>query len=383
MVITGATGFVGGRLVERLLAQGAKICCLIRNFGSATRLARLPVEIRRVDFANSRAVSDAVRGADLVFHCAYDFRSHRRNKQDVASLIEACVEHKVKRFVYLSTVSVYEPLPDGPLTEETPSGDRSWAYTRTKLEIEQAILEAARERGLRGTILQPTIVYGPFSKPWTIGPAEMLLFGTIVLPDRGEGLCNAVYVDDVVDAMLLASQRAEAIGERFLVSGPKEVTWATFFERIAQSLGTKAPEYRPAHDIARENSGLMHDVKLIVRNPKKIIQIAVRSGAIRNLLQAGLDAMPKPLYDTVTRLYFGSGERELGKVYLPNPQQLRLYTAMASVDSHKARRLLGYRPRFDFESGMVATRAYLQWSYGGSQEAWAVEAAAARPKVAA
>jgi nucleoside-diphosphate-sugar epimerase/predicted dehydrogenase len=367
VAITGATGFIGGRLAERLLEQGAEVRCLVRSMGAAVRLARLPVEIHKVDLTDAAAVTEALKDVQLVFHCAYDPRSSSHNLIGTRNLIAAASAAKVKRFVYTSTFSVYEPFPDGPLTEETRDGDKSWVYTRTKLDLEKAVLDAVREKGLQGTIIQPTIVYGPFSRPWTIAPAEMLLYGTVVLPDQGEGLCNAVHVDDVVDAMILMTQRPEAVGERFVISGPEPVTWGRFFEAFAKALRIQGPVYRPAATIARENSGLMHDIKLVARNPKKIVQIAVRVPAVRSLLQAGLDALPKPAYDLVSRAYFGDGSRPTGMVHLPDPQLLRLYTAKASVNSDKARRMIGYAPRFNFDRGMAATALYLEWAFGAQR----------------
>jgi nucleoside-diphosphate-sugar epimerase/predicted dehydrogenase len=367
VAITGATGFIGGRLAERLLEQGAEVRCLVRSMGAAVRLARLPVDIRKVDLTDATAVTEALKDVQLVFHCAYDPRSSSHNLVGTRNLITACSELKVKRFVYTSTFSVYEPLPDGPLSEKTRDGDKSWLYTRTKLELEKAVLDAVRDKGLQGTIIQPTIVYGPFSRPWTIAPAEMLLYGTVILPDRGEGLCNAVHVDDIVDAMILMAQRPEAVGERFVISGPDPVTWGRFFESFAKALRVKGPVYRPAAEISRENSGLMHDFKLVARNPKKIVQIAVRIPAVRSLLQSSLDALPKPVYDLVSRVYFGDGSRPTGVVHMPDPQLLRLYMAKASIDSEKARRLIGYAPRFDFEQGMAATALYLEWAFGAQR----------------
>lgn len=372
VAITGATGFIGGRLAERLLEQGAQVRCLVRGIGTAVRLARLPVEIRKVDLVDEAAVAEALEGIDLVFHCAYDPRSAPQNLTGTRNLIAASLKHGVKRFVYTSTFSVYEPFPDGPLTEDTPDGDKNWVYTRTKLELEKAVLDAVREKGLQGTIIQPTIVYGPFSRPWTIAPAEMLLYGTVILPDRGEGLCNAVHVDDVVDAMILCALRPQAVGERFVISGPETVTWGRFFESFAQALRVKGPVYRPAADIARENSGLLHDMKLVARNPKKIVQIAVRNPAMRKLLQSALDSLPKPLYDVVSRLYFGDGSRPTGMVHLPDPQLLRLYAAKASVGSEKARQMLGYAPRYDFTRGMAETALYLDWAFGAQPRAGGV-----------
>ncbi|MFC7555794.1 NAD-dependent epimerase/dehydratase family protein [Pseudoroseomonas wenyumeiae] len=150
VAITGATGFIGGRLAERLLEQGAEVRCLVRSMGAAVRLARLPVEIHKVDLTDAAGVTEALKDVQFVFHCAYDPRSSSHNLVGTRNLISACAALKVQRFVYTSTFSVYEPLPDGPLTEETRDGDKSWLYTRTKLELEKAVMDAVREKGLKG-----------------------------------------------------------------------------------------------------------------------------------------------------------------------------------------------------------------------------------------
>jgi len=161
--------------------------------------------------------------------------------------------------------------------------------------------------------VQPTIVYGPFSKPWTNAPAENLIYGTVILPDRGEGLCNAVYIDDLVDGMMQAATHPGAIGERFIMSGPEPVTWGDFFEAFAAALGTARPEYWPAEKISKSNQGLMRDIKLVAQNPKRIIQIIVRWHPARQALQSGLDNMPEPLKGLVMKHYFGSGGRRFGR----------------------------------------------------------------------
>lgn len=364
VVITGASGFIGGRLAERLLNEyGAVVRCIVRDLGHATRLARLPVEIIKADLANAADVDKAIKGAQYVFHCAYDGRSRAQNIDGTQNLIDASVAHKVSRFVYVSTFSVYEPFPDGPLSEETPDGDRNWMYTRTKLDLEQLVFSAVKERGLPGTIIQPTIVYGPFSKPWTNAPAEMLLWGEVILPGKGEGLCNAVYIDDLIDGFILAAVNPAAIGQRFVMSGPKPVTWGAFFGEFASSIGAAQPTYWKAEKISASNSGIMHDLKMVISNPKQIIQIIVRWNPARRALQSGLDALPKPLHDFVSKHYFGSGERRLGQVFMPDKQALRLYSSKAVVDSKKARDLLGYMPKFDFAAGMIPTRQYLEWAF--------------------
>jgi nucleoside-diphosphate-sugar epimerase len=305
-------------------------------------------EIVPADLTDAQSIDKAIEGVDYVIHCAHDFRSRPQNVTGLENIIAACARHKVRRLVYVSTFSVYEPFPDGRVSEETPDGDKSWVYVRSKLDMEAQVLAAVRERHVPATIVQPTVVYGPFSKPWTNAPAENLIYGTVVLPDRGEGLCNAVYIDDLVDGLILAATRQEAVGERFIISGPEPVTWRTFFGTFADALGTGQPEYWPAERIAKSNQGLMRDIKLVARNPKRIIQIIVRWYPARQALQAGLDSMPEPLKGLVMKHYFGSGGRKPG-------------------------RLLGYEPRWDFSSGMEPTRRYLEWAYGDLRRMVAAE----------
>jgi predicted dehydrogenase/nucleoside-diphosphate-sugar epimerase len=369
VAVTGASGFVGGRLVERLVRAGAEVTCLIREIGSAARLARLPVRLVRTDLAEAGQVAAAIEGADVVFHCAYDPRSRRQNLDGTRHIVRACEAHGVRRLVYVSTFSVYEPFPDGVLTEETRDGDPSWVYVRDKLAMEAEVLAAARERRVPATIVQPSIVYGPFCKPWTNAPAEMLITGEVVLPDQGEGVCSAVYIDDLVDGMLLAATRPEAVGERFILSGPDHVTWATFYGEFARALGVRGPSFWPLDHIARANHGLMRDLTRVARNPKRVMQIIVRWPPARQALQAALDACPKPLRALVDRSYFGRGGRVFGEVFVPDPQKTALYLTRGVADSGKAQRLLGYAPRHGFAAGMQATRPYLEWAFADLRRA--------------
>jgi len=365
VLVTGAAGFIGGRLTERLAKDyGAKIRCLVRDGGRAERLAMLPVEIIEADLASAVDIDKAVDGARYVFHCAYDHRSRAQNIDGTQNLIDASLTHKVERFVYVSTVSVYEPLPDGPLTELTRDGDRTWAYTRNKLDLEQLVLSAATQRGLPGTVVQPTIVYGPFSKPWTNAPAEMLLWGEVILPGKGEGLCNAVYIDDLIDGLLLAATKPEAVGERFLMSGPEPVTWGQFFNSFATALGTASPTFWPAEKIAKARGGLLNKPKMVAAHPRRLVGFVMHWSPARRLVEAGLDALPRKLRNLASRQSRAARERKLGEVFVPGRQALALYSAKASVDSAKARKLLGYAPKFDLTAGMIPTREYLERTYG-------------------
>jgi nucleoside-diphosphate-sugar epimerase/predicted dehydrogenase len=364
VLVTGATGFVGGRLVERLIkTYGAKVRASVRNMETVARLARFPVDLIQANLSDGDEMTRATNGAEYVFHCAYDTRSPQENVIGLRNLIDACARGSVRRLIHVSTFAVYEPFPDGPLSEETRDGDRSNAYVVTKLALEGMVFDAVKNRGLAATIIQPSIVYGPFCSPWTNTPAEMLLGGDVILPDRGEGLCNAVYIDDLVDGLMLAAIVPAAIGERFIVSGPAPVTWATFYEEIARALGVEPPKFWPHERIATAADRVfLQQIRRAASNPKQLIKMLARSKPARQALLAGLDLLPLQLKLRLLNAYFQSQPRHR-ETFIPHRQVLALYSSKAVTDSEKARAKLGYRPRFDFQRGMKLTGDYLQWAY--------------------
>jgi nucleoside-diphosphate-sugar epimerase len=361
VLVTGATGFIGGRLVERLSQYNdIQVRCIVRDFERADRLISLPVELMHADLRNAAAINRAVKGVNYVFHCAYDRHSRRQNIEGMHILVAACATHAIDRLIHVSTTSVYKAPSDGPLTEEAPDGDRSSKYVDTKLDAEQIVLDAVRNRGLAATIVQPTIVYGPFSGPWTNRPAEMLIFGEVILPNSGEGLCNAVYIDDVVDGLTLAATSPKAVGERFILSGPEPVTWATFFTEMACALGTKPPKFRSGEqvEISYDKSHTNRLTKIVL-NPKRLLKFIVGWDPAHKALKAVFDKLPGPLRKRV-RGYYSVANRPRGEIFLLDSS----YGRKVSVGSEKARLKLGYSPRISFQRGMDLTSPYLEWAYG-------------------
>jgi nucleoside-diphosphate-sugar epimerase/predicted dehydrogenase len=363
VLVTGGAGFIGGRLVERLLGEsGARVRCLIRDVGRATRLARLPVELIKADLADRDAVSCAMRGVDYVFHCAYDPRSASQNFDGLRNLIETAAAQRAHRLVHVSTFAVYEPFPDGPLSEETRDGDRSMVYVDRKLKLEELAFELGARARLPVAVIQPSIVYGPFCNFWTKDVADMLISGRVVLPLPGDGLCNAVFVDDLTEGLALAGLRAAAAGERFILSGPGAITWREFYEAFARALGADPPLYWPPRRIASSNNGLISTLRRTAADPRHAIRKLVRWNSAREILQRGVDSMPELVRRRIMSIYF-STERRIGSLHIPDPASLARLSSKAVLDSGKARRLLGYRPRIEFAEGMSLTARYLEWAY--------------------
>ena len=367
VLVTGASGFIGGRLVEKLaLEEGAKTIAAVRTFRNAARVSRLPpdaVSMRRLDMADCAAaeLDGLVKGCDVVFHLARDMDAHKAN-EDFARLLGAACIRAGTRLAHVSSLGVYEPLPDAPLTEESPMGRRA---SDDKFAAQRQILRMVREDGLEATVIQPTIVYGPFSGHWTDRPADMLLGGVVALPSPGDGICNAVYVDDLAQALILAATRSEAVGETFLISGAEHPTWLDFYRAYESALGLDSAIRLMRYD----------DIERRIRTSGRALAVPTP--------QRALAAGPlRPLRRAARLVYGHLGERgraharrfyEQGRLlperqsaepqeFLPNKRLLDLYAAKCAVSIDKARRLLGYEPEFGLERGMELTADYLRWA---------------------
>ena len=368
VLVTGASGFIGGRLTERLsLEEGAHVRAAVRTLQNAARVSRFPtdrVEVRRFDMSAGDGVGDLVEGCDTVFHLAHDAGSRRDNAEGARRIGAACRRAGVRRLVFVSSMSVYEPLPDAPLTEGSPRGRLP---RNNKFAAEREIIRMIREDGLRGTVIQPTIVYGPFSRYWIDQPADMLIDGAVVLPAPGDGICNAVYVDDVVSALLLAACRDAAHGETFLVSGPDHPTWLDFYGACARALGREHALRTMAYDeldrrVAQRAGlpALLAPGRLLAPRPLRPLRQVLRS--VYRRLDDGAKAKARRFYE---RGLLPSKDDTDGMAgFLPPKRRLDLYAAKCVVRIDKARRLLGYDPEFDLERGMEHTTRYVRWAYG-------------------
>jgi nucleoside-diphosphate-sugar epimerase len=322
--------------------------------------------------ADAKAIDKAVGGCDVVFNCAYDWIMPKENILGTQVLIDACLRHDVRRLVHLSTFATYQPLPEGVLNEESPVEpdgrsykDTKIIYKDTKIEIERLILKSVKEQNLQATILLPTIVYGPYARSWVDYPVKNLLTGTVVLPDNGQGWCAAVYIDDVVDAMLLAAERDQAIGERFLISGPQEVPWKQFFESLQEPLGADSIKYWSDDQIKKAKGAVVRNIKLMLREPKRLANmLPVRKPL--ELIYQRLGDKAKQQALNLWRYKRETGEPEL---FLPDKVQLQLYKARTHVSIEKVQRLLGYRPAFSFAEGIALTKDYIRWAYPTARQA--------------
>lgn len=294
-LVTGATGFIGRALIERLRADSQRVIAVTRRSDPA-----LPhdVEVRRGDLASGAGIDGALfDGVGCVFHCAGELRNadrmravHVDGTERMLRALAGRRDHADVHWVQLSSVGAYGP-PRPPavprdVTEETaenPSG----SYEVTKTQSDELIRQAGDQRITSYTIVRPSAVIGK-------GMANASLPGLISLVRRGlfvhvgsdGALANYVHVDDVVRALLACAREPRAKGETFNVSS--DCRWTELIERIATVAGVRAPRRRIPAALARAVALVAAPVPFIPLSPARIDILTNRTrystGKIRSRL---------------------------------------------------------------------------------------------------
>jgi nucleoside-diphosphate-sugar epimerase len=249
--VTGGTGFIGGRLVEKLRARGDDVAALVRTPSKASRLRELGCELLEGDLTAAEAIRRGVDGSDSVFHVAAVYkvgipRSERTamyeaNVHGTERVLDAAIEAGAKRIVYVSTVGIFGNTGGKVVDESYERAANGFlsCYEETKYVSHQV----ARERIANGApivIVQPGGVYGPgdhselgnMIEQTRTGKLRMMMF-----PDLG---FNLVHVDDVADGILLAHDRGK-VGQSYVLGG-QIATMRDLIEKTAELSGRKAPK---------------------------------------------------------------------------------------------------------------------------------------------
>ncbi len=314
ILVTGGTGFTGHNLSKRLLQDGHQVRLLVRNKKRVALEPHPGLEIEEGDIRDRAAVDKAVAGVAKVFNIAAMYRSASSLDQDyrdihvegVRHLLESAVRHRVKRFVHCSTVGVHGDVKVPPANEESPYAPAD-IYQRTKLEGELLARDFAAKNGLALSVVRPTAIYGP-------GDMRLLklfkLAAKKITPVIGTGkiFYHMVYIDDLVQGFLLASEREEAIGQVFIVGGQENMILDELLSTIAKITGSP-------------------DRKFHI--PALPFQLA---GSLCEKICIPLGIEP-PIYR----------------------RRVDFFTKSRSFDISKARKLLGYSPHYGLQEGLAKT----------------------------
>lgn len=309
ILVTGANGFVGQRLVSALLRQGYKVSCAQRN--SPNKKEKKPgCEYYAVgDLTEMPVWDEALSDVDSIVHLAArvhvmqetatdpvaEFR--KANVEPTLKLARAAIKKKVRRFVYISTIKVNgEQTEDAAFTEKDVPNPID-PYARSKLEAERGLIELAQKSGMDVVIIRPVLVYGPGVKGNVLKLLQLIEKGT-PLPFKGiNNQRSLLALDNLIDLIILCNRHPEAANQIFLATDGHDISTERLVKLCADS---------------------MHRRPRLFRVPVTLRHVLAR---------------------------FSSRFRKLER---------RLYGSL-QADSSKARALLGWQPPKSVEQGLADT----------------------------
>lgn len=228
-LLTGATGYIGERILRRLARRGTLFRCVVLPNDPAEPARSHPVEVVRADLTDPSSLSQCAAGVDTVIHAAAVmppapaslFRAV--NEIGTANLLQAARSSGVRRFIYFSAVSATYPVKN--------------AYGTAKARTEELV----RSSGLDATILRLTMVYGGNGGSHFAKLVSTLRRLPLVIPVLGDGNARLqpVWVGDVVTAVDLALNHPQAVGRIYNVAGPTVVTFNELIDSIVSALGSR------------------------------------------------------------------------------------------------------------------------------------------------
>lgn len=251
VLVTGATGFLGKRLVELLTLKGYTVRILARKLSRVEVLKKFDVETYFGDVADLESLKPAFDGVDYVVHAAADTTgSHEDGEvstiRGTMNVIELCEEFKIKKLVYISSCSVYgvadheegQPVTEDSSLERFPL--KRGHYSSAKFEAERVVREAMKKNNVHVTCLRPGTIYGPGGDIFT----PMMGFGLgrklFAIIGNGEFVLPFVYIDNLIDCIVLALSRETAGGRIYNVVDSEKLTKKQYAELLLRRLYPKS-----------------------------------------------------------------------------------------------------------------------------------------------
>ena len=258
-LVTGATGFLGSRVVHTLLNAGFKVRIYRRKTSNLILLESVAAELEHSigDITDEAALSAAMKEIQIVFHVAGNVRFgskslDRVNVQGTTAVVNTAINSRIERLVHTSSVSAVGASAEGPSDESTKWETTSelWPYGRSKTLAELEILKGVHQ-GLDAVMVNPGLIFGPdHSKGKALNVTHEY---ALKIRDRSiraypSGGTNVVDVDDVAAGHLAALKHGET-GARYIL-GSENLTWKAIFTQLAKAMGTSPPKISIPYPLA-------------------------------------------------------------------------------------------------------------------------------------
>ena len=315
VLVTGGTGFTGKALVKRLIDDGYEVVSLDYQEGLKTDEIRgwgAKVVIGSV--TDRDVVEECMDGVDIVHHMAAAFRElnvpdsyyDEVNVGGTRIVLEAAFAHKVKKFIYTSTCGVHGNVDNPPGGEDAPIQPADY-YQRTKYEAEPLVNEYCK-KGMETVILRPAAIYGPGDPERFYMIFRRVSNGFFPMFGSGKTYYHPLYIDNLVDALMLAMEPGKGVGEAYLIADEEYVEIEDLVRRTAKALGVE------------------------VKIPHFPVMPLVIVGHICEKLCRPFKITP-PIF----------------------PRRVDWYRQNRAFKIDKAKRDLGYRPKIDLDEGLKRT----------------------------
>jgi len=314
-LVTGGTGFTGKALVKRLLDTGHEVVALDYKEGIKTQELRdWGAEVVIGSVVDKETVRKCMKGVDVVQHLAAAFREldvpnsyyEEVNVGGTRNTLQAAFEEGVKKFIYCSTCGVHGNIDNPPAGEDAPIQPADY-YQRTKYEAEPVVNEYHR-KGMKTSIIRPAAIYGPGDPERFMMIFKRVSTGSFPMFGSGKTLYHPVYIDNLIDAHMLAMEDGKGDGEVYLIADERAVEIEELVRRVGKAMD---------------------------------IDVNIRHYPVTPLVIAGhiCEKICKPFH--ITPPIF--------------PRRVDWYRQNRSFKIDKAKRDLGWEPKIDLDEGLRRT----------------------------
>ena len=246
ILVTGGTGFTGKALVKRLLDDGHQVVALDYKEGLKTEeLRSWGAQVVIGSVTDPEVVESCMPGVEVVHHLAAAFREldvpdtyyRQVNVGGTENVLAAAQRHGVRKFIYCSTCGVHGNIDHPPGGEDAPIQPADY-YQQTKYEAEPVVLKY-HAQGLKSVILRPAAIYGPGDPERFYMIFKRVAGGTFPMFGSGRTLYHPLYIDNLVDAFVLAQQEGKGEGRAYLIADEQYVQIEDLVRRVAKALGVQ------------------------------------------------------------------------------------------------------------------------------------------------
>jgi nucleoside-diphosphate-sugar epimerase len=281
VLVTGATGFIGRRVTARLLEEGNGVTALLLPGEPETGMEGCTV--RRGDITAPETLRGVMDGADAVIHLAgavgYGQTMERClavNRDGTKNVATETVRAGIRRFLHMSSVSVYGRKPDVPIDEDFPVQKIGDPYGDTKIDAELILKDLGRRDLLDLTVVRPTVIYGPGDVQFLPKLVENLKSGKARMIGSGVNTVDLIHVNDVADFFIILLASPGAVGRTYNLTNPSNPTWKELLNFVAAELGLPPVEATIPYPAAYLVAGLLEFIHSFRGTPPRLTRYSVR-----------------------------------------------------------------------------------------------------------